>query len=73
MTYASIRGREALQLARSHEKELEESSGRFEYLYMSSPVPYITIDAQGSIFMVNRAGMRLFDAQEKKRLICVKR
>lgn len=65
-TYLSIRAREALLLSRKREKELEESSGRFEYLYMSSPVPYINIDSNGIIFMVNRAGMRLFDAREDK-------
>jgi two-component system, OmpR family, phosphate regulon sensor histidine kinase PhoR len=66
MTYVSIRGREALILSRKHEKELEDSRGRFEYLYMSSPVPYININADGVIFMVNRAAMRLFDAREEK-------
>lgn len=65
-TYLSIRAREALLLSRKREKELEESSGRFEYLYMSSPVPYISIDSNGVIFMVNRASMRLFDARESK-------
>lgn len=66
MTYVSIRGHEALVLSQEHEKELEASRERFEYLYMSSPVPYINIASDGSIFMVNRAAMRLFDAREDK-------
>jgi len=66
MTYISIRGKEALALSQQREQELEASQERFEYLYMSSPVPYINIASNGSIFMVNRAAMRLFDAREAK-------
>jgi PAS domain S-box-containing protein len=66
MTYVLKQDRDALSQLRSREGALAASQERFEYLYMSSPVPYINIDGEGNVFMVNLAAVRLFDGTEKK-------
>lgn len=66
MTIVLIQSRESLTKAESREHELAASQERFVNLYKNSPVPYINIDGEGMVSMVNLAGMRLFDAAEKK-------
>lgn len=66
MTYVVKQDRDALSQLRSRQGALAASQERFEYLYMSSPVPYINIDEEGNVFMVNLAAVRLFDGTEKK-------
>lgn len=66
MTYVLLQDRRALMDLKSREGTLAASQERFEYLYMSSPVPYINIDREGNIFMVNLAAVRLFEGTEQK-------
>jgi PAS domain S-box-containing protein len=66
MTYVLKQDRDSLSQLQSREGALAASQERFEYLYMSSPVPYINIDGEGNVFMVNLAAVRLFDGTEKK-------
>jgi two-component system phosphate regulon sensor histidine kinase PhoR len=66
MMYALIENRRMLLKTQSHERTLALSQERFEYLYKNSPIPYINIDKEGKIFMVNLAAVRLFCSSEKK-------
>lgn len=66
MLYVILISREGVESAKKRERSLLASQERFEYLYVSSPVPYININSKGEIFLVNLAAVRLFGAQEQK-------
>lgn len=66
MLYIVLRNKEKLKNIESQERSLLASQERFEYLYFSSPVPYINIDSKGEIFLVNLAAIRLFDTTEQR-------
>jgi len=66
MLYIVLSSREAVESVRDRERSLLASQERFEYLYLSSPVPYINIDGKGNIFLVNLAAIRLFETTEQK-------
>lgn len=66
MLYVILVSREAVEAARKRERSLLASQERFEYLYVSSPVPYLNINAKGEIFLVNLAAKRLFGGTEQQ-------
>lgn len=66
MLYVILSSREAVEEAKRRERSLLASQERFEYLYVSSPVPYLNLNAQGEIFLVNLAAIRLFETTEPK-------
>ena len=54
--------------SRFHERELKGSQEKFAHLYKSSPVPYVSINEEGRITLVNLAAIRLFGVTEKQLL-----
>lgn len=66
MLYVILMSRESVENVKNRERSLMASQERFEYLYLSSPVPYINIDGSGNIFLVNLAAIRLFETTEQK-------
>lgn len=66
MLYIVLSSRESVEQVQGRERSLLASQERFEYLYVSSPVPYININAKGEIFLVNLAAIRLFQTTEPK-------
>ena len=66
MFYIVLRSRESVENIKSQERSLLASQERFEYLYFSSPVPYININGKGEMFLVNLAAIRLFESTEQK-------
>ncbi len=55
------------ELQRAHE-EAEESRNRYQELYESVPLGYVTIDASGSVYDLNPAGVSLLGLTAEKRL-----
>lgn len=64
MTHMVLVSYDAVEKAKTRERALTASQERFEYLYKSSPVPYININRKGEIFLTNLAALRLFGTTE---------
>jgi PAS domain S-box-containing protein len=64
IVYAMYTNRRSISRIKLHETELTESRARFSWLYRNSPVPYVTINARGTITLSNLAAIRLFKLNE---------
>lgn len=66
--YVIVRTGRALEAMRTRESALAASEEKYARVYKRSPVPYLNIDREGNIMMVNLAAMRLLGLSAKRLL-----